>query len=73
MVRTFDFDVVKNTIEQALHLADYHHLKVFEDTLSRIIQELQKIIDNSLIPSQFDFATMRRMKALYFMIITKMN
>ncbi len=73
MVRTFDFDSVKNAIEQAFYSSEYHHLKVFEDTLSRIIQELQKIIDNSLIPSQSDFTTMRRMKALYFMIITKMN
>ena len=53
--------------------SDYHHLKVFEDTLSRIIQELQKIIDNSLIPNQSDFTIMRRMKVLYFLIINKMN
>ena len=73
MVKTFDFDVVKNTIEEALHSSDYHHLEVFEDILSRIIQELRNVIDNSLIPNQSDFTTMKRMKNLYFLVISKMN
>ena len=73
MVKTFDFNLVKNVIEEAIHSCDYHNLKVFEDTLSKIIQELRKIIDNSLIPNQSDFLTMRRMKFLYFLIINDRN
>ena len=41
---------IENVIEEAIQSCDYHNLKVFEDTLSKIIRELRNIINTSLIP-----------------------
>ncbi len=73
MVKTFDFDLIKNVIEEAIHSCDFHNLKVFEDTLSKIIRELRNVISTSLIPNQSDFITLKRMKFLYFLIMNDMN
>ncbi len=73
MVRTLNFDLVKNAIENAKKSHNFHHLDHFEYILSELLIKVGVVITNSIISRRSDYVLLRKAKELYFLIISVQN
>ena len=73
MVRTLNFDLVKEAIGNAKQSSNFHILDHFKYILSELLREVKIMITNNIIPSRSDCVLLRRVRELYFLIISAQN
>ncbi len=73
MVRTFDFNLVKDVIENARQSNNFHVFDHFEHILSEILRNMRIVLSNSIIPNLSDYILLKRVRKLYFLIISRQN
>ncbi len=73
MVRTFDFNLVRGVIENAKQSNNFHVLDHFEHILSEILRNLRIKLSNNIIPNLSDHILLKRVRKLYFLIISVQN
>jgi len=73
MVRTLNFDLVKNAIENAKQADNFETLAHFEYILSKLLRKVRIMITNSITPNLSDFVLLKRTTELYFLVISIQN